>query len=183
MSLLRVVYVLGAVLSFLMLTSPAEANGDRHRASLEGFQEVPAVITGASGTLKVKIAPDDASFEFVLTYEGIEGGSVTQSHIHVGQLTANGGIVVFLCTNLAPPANVPTPPACPTPGGTVTGTRTAADVVAQLSQGVSAGDFAAVLTAIRAGTAYGNVHSTVSPSGEIRGQISRKHHHHGNDDD
>jgi hypothetical protein len=30
---------------------------------------------------------------------------------------------------------------------------------------------AAVLTAIQAGAAYANVHTTVSPGGEIRGQI------------
>jgi hypothetical protein len=49
--------------------------------------------------------------------------------------------------------------------------RTAADVFAQLTQGVSATDFAAVLTAIRKGRAYANVHTAVSPGGEIRGQI------------
>src|SRR5262249_30571739 len=109
--------------------------------------------------------------DFTLHYSGIEGVPVTQAHIHVGQRNVPGGIVIFLCTNGSPPAGVPTPPACPSPSGTVTGTRTAADVLAQTTQGVSAGELSAVLTAIREGVAYVNVHSTASPSGEIRGQI------------
>ena len=40
--------------------------------------------------------------------------NVLQSHIHFGRPGLTGGIVLFLCTNLAPPpAGVPLPPACP----------------------------------------------------------------------
>jgi hypothetical protein len=38
-------------------------------------------------------------------------------------------------------------------------------------QQLAAGDLAAVITAIRAGAAYANVHTTLSTGGEIRGQI------------
>jgi hypothetical protein len=169
MTQLRIAHALAAMILVAMLNTPAL--GESHHAKLEGFQEVPAVVTGGSGHFEMKIAPGDNSFDFELSYEGIEGGDVTQAHIHVGQRTANGGIVVFLCTNLTPPAGVPTPPPCPSPSGTVTGTRTSADVLVQAPQGVSAGDLAAVLAAIRKGKAYANVHSTVSPGGEIRGQI------------
>ncbi|PWU17021.1 MAG: hypothetical protein C5B48_16560 [Candidatus Rokuibacteriota bacterium] len=166
---LRTASAFAAMLSLALLNTPALA--ESHQTKLEGFQEVPAVVTGASGQFKMKIANDDSSFDFELSYDAIEGAGVTQSHIHVGQESVNGGIVIFLCTNLAPPAGVPTPPTCPSPGGIVTGTRTAADVLPQTTQGVSAHEFSAVLTAIRAGTAYANVHSTVSPGGEIRGQL------------
>ena len=169
MNQLRIPSVLAAMFSLAMLNTPAL--GD---TKLEGFQEVPGVVTGGTGLFEMTIAPSDASFDFELSYEGIEGGSVTQAHIHVAQRNVNGGIVVFLCTNLAPPPGVPLPPPCPTPSGTVTGTRTAADVLAVTSQGVSAGELSAVLTAIRKGEAYANVHSTVSPGGEIRGQIKIK---------
>ena len=169
MNQIRIASLLAAILSLAMLNTPAL--GGPHKAKLQGFQEVPSVVTGGTGTFEMNIAPGDDSFDFELSYEGIEGGSVTQAHIHVGQETANGGIVVFLCTNLTPLIGVPLPQACPLTSGTVTGTRTAADVIAQTAQGVSAGELSAVLTAIRKGKAYANVHSTVSPGGEIRGQI------------
>jgi hypothetical protein len=102
-------------------------------------------------------------------------GSVTQAHIHIGQPGVNGGIVLFLCTNLAPPAGVPVPPACPnTPGQSiVTGTLSAANVITTTAQGIAAGDFAEVINAMRALVSYANVHSDQFPGGEIRGQITK----------
>ncbi len=167
----RIAYVFAAMLALIALYTPALAS-ERHRAKLlEGLQETPAVITGASGTFDMDIGKDDGDFTFELTYEGIEGGAVTQAHIHVGQANVAGQIVIFLCTNLTPPVGVPVPPPCPPPPATVTGRRTAADVLTQAAQGVSAGDFSAVLTAVREGVTYANVHTSVSPAGEIRGQI------------
>jgi hypothetical protein len=163
--------VLAAMLGFITLNGQAIASETHEAELLEGSQETPAVITGAAGRFTLNIADGNASFDFELTYAGIEGGAVTQAHIHVGQPNVPGGIVIFLCTNLAPPAGVPVPPPCPQPRGTVTGTRTAADVLAQTTQGVSTGELSAVLAAIRLGLSYANVHSTASPAGEIRGQI------------
>jgi hypothetical protein len=162
----RIVFVLAAV---VLVATPALA--ETRRTRLQGLQESPAVITGASGDFKMTIPKDDQSFTFELNYEGIEGTTVTQAHIHVGQRDINGGIVIYLCTNLSPPGGVPAPPPCPASAGTVTGTRTAADVVVQTAQGITAGDLADVLFAIRRGRAYVNVHSDTSPTGEIRGQL------------
>jgi hypothetical protein len=54
----------------------------------------------------------------------------------------------------------------------VTGTVSADDVVgAAAAQGIAAGELDEVLRAVRAGIAYVNVHSTLWPGGEIRGQL------------
>jgi hypothetical protein len=47
----------------------------------------------------------------------------------------------------------------------------AAQVVALATQQVAAGDLAEVLTAIRSGSVYVNMHTTAAPGGEIRGQV------------
>ena len=51
--------------------------------------------------------------------------------------------------------------------------QAAANVVAgaTASQQLAAGELAEVIAAIRAGAAYANVHTNLSPGGEIRGQI------------
>jgi len=61
---------------------------------------------------------------------------------------------------------------------------TSANVIAgsMTPQQLTAGDLADVIKAIRAGVAYANVHTSVSPGGEIRGQI-RALHRDGDDDD
>lgn len=148
------------------------------RVEMEGYGEVPAVSSTGSGQAILRL--HDTSLDYELTYSGMEG-TVTQSHIHVGQKGVNGGIVIFFCTNLGNAPAGTTVPACPGPNeGTVSGTRTAADVVVQATQGIAANEFAEVLRAIRSGNTYVNVHTTKHPPGEIRGQV---HHDHGNDPD
>jgi hypothetical protein len=147
------------------------AKVSRHgRADLGGFTENPTLSSPASGSLDLTIAPDDSSLTYTLRYRGFPT-NVQQAHIHLGAPWFNGGIMVFFCTNLTPPTGPPTPPPCPTVSGTVKGTLTAADVVGPTTQGVSAGEFGKVLAALRAGAAYGNVHTMQYPGGEIRGQV------------
>ena len=75
-------------------------------------------------------------------------------------------------------------PACPDrPGhsGSISGTWTAADVVAVPSQNVTAGDFAGLVKILRAKLGYANIHTTQFAGGEIRGQVS-VHGRDGDDD-
>jgi CHRD domain-containing protein len=110
----------------------------------------------------------DTSSNYNLKFSGLDAPP-QQAHMHIAQKGVNGGIMIFFCTNLG---NGPLgTPACPA-SANLSGTVTASDVINGASaQGVSTGEFAEVLGAIRAGTAYVNVHSTSFPGGAIRGQI------------
>jgi hypothetical protein len=115
---------------------------------------------------------------YELSYEGLVG-TVTQAHIHFGQPSTVGGIVVWLCeTTLAeaPAAVAAATPTCPQ-SGKVTGTILPAQVLAQAAQGFPAGDLKELVRAIRNNAAYANVHSTTFGPGEIRGQIHDHDNH------
>ena len=105
-------------------------------------------------------------------------GTVQQAHIHFGQKGVNGSIVIWLCQTETTPAPAAVPaitPFCPQ-SGTVTGTISAANVIAAgtASQRILAGEFDEVIDAMEAGVAYANVHATpLNPGGEIRGQIKK----------
>lgn len=151
----------------LALAVPASA--EQVQAQLSGYQEVPAVSTEGEGQFRAQIAPDEQSVTWELSYAGLEG-EVLQAHIHFAQPGVNGGIVVFLCTNLGNgPAGTQ---ACPVPPATIGGTFASGDVGAgATTQLITPGELDEVIRAIRAGAAYANVHTSLVQSGEIRGQL------------
>jgi CHRD domain len=161
-----------AALALLSAASSTTADGNRRnslKARLKAFEEVPAISSTGRGELRLKIE-DESSIEFELTYEALEGTTTTASHIHLGQMSVNGGVSVFLCGGGGRPPCTPT-------SGSFSGTITAADVIGPTGQGLAPGEFAELLRALRAGKTYVNVHTDKHPGGEIRGQIQ------GNDDD
>jgi hypothetical protein len=147
----------------------ALAQGFKHfGGALIGYEEVPAVSTAGRGNFNAQISRDGSSVSWQLSYANLEG-SITQAHIHLGQRGVNGGISVFLCTNLGNgPAG--TPP-CPPGPATISGTFTAADVIGPNAQGIAPGEYDELVRAIRAGATYANVHTTAFPGGEIRSQL------------
>jgi CHRD domain len=154
--------VVGIVATVSVVATVAVAgNGNSVRAKLDGFQEVPAVLTDGNGKFKAKISRSEQRIDYELSYQDIEGGPILFAHIHIGQRLANGGIVAFLCGGGGKPP-------CP-PSGTVTGTITPADIMPVPTQGVLT--FDDLVEAIGEGITYANVHSQRSPGGEVRGQI------------
>lgn len=148
---------------------------------LTGYEEVPSVSTTADGEFNARISNDGSRIDWTLSYSDLEG-AVQQAHIHFGQKGVNGGISVFLCTNLGNgPAGIQ---ACPPSPATISGTIFAADVspnipatAAARTQGINTGEIGELIKAIRAGATYVNVHSTTWPGGEIRSQINGNSSH------
>lgn len=160
-----------AVSGMVLATLAVSAHGNRGRFSavLAGDNEVPSVSTNARGRLHLDIGSN--TIEYKLSYSGLQG-NVTQAHIHFAQPGVNGGIVLWLCQATATPSPDLgiNPPLCPQ-SGDVNGVLTAADVVPIGAQQISATELAEVVKLIRNGLAYANVHTSISPGGEIRGQI------------
>jgi CHRD domain len=136
------------------------------RARLSSYQEVPAASSAASARFVAKLGADALTYE--LSFAGLESDA-TQSHIHFGQRSVNGGVAIFLCSNLGngPAGTQP----CPLRAGTIAGTITPANVIGPTGQGISAGEWAELLRAMRAGVTYVNLHTVGFPGGEVRGQI------------
>ena len=136
---------------------------------LTGYQEVPSVSTAAEGVFQARTSDDGLTFEYVLAYEGLQG-NVQQAHIHFAQRAVNGPIVVWLCGTATNPGPAGTQ-TCPQ-SGQVRGAIGFAQVLASpATQQLAAGEIEEIIRAMRAGAAYVNVHSSLSPGGEIRGQI------------
>jgi CHRD domain len=156
-----------------LLTTAGVARGETWGATLTGYEESPPVSTVANGDFRATVQSGTADhFHYTLTYSGLQG-TVTQGHIHVGQVGVNGSIIIWLCQTSTNADPTGLSPQCPQEG-TVEGKITAANVIAgsTASQQLNAMDFTGALAAIRAGAAYVNVHtSPLSPGGEVRGQI------------
>jgi hypothetical protein len=150
------------------------------RERLTGYEEVPAISTTGNGLFRARINSDANEISYTLQYDELQG-NVLQSHIHLGQEGVNGGISVFLCSNLGNgPAGTQ---ACPAPPATISGTIRPSDVIGPAGQGIAAGEFDELVRAIRAGATYVNVHSSIWPGGEIRSQLNHDHSDDNGDDD
>jgi hypothetical protein len=166
---MRVRIVVGSfVCAAASLSAALPAAAQTLHATLESYEEVPAVSSGASGSFRAKIDKQAGAIRWELAYSDLEG-SALQAHIHLGQHAVNGGISVFLCTNLSNgPAGTP---ACPSTNGNLNGVIVASSIVGPNGQGLSSGEFDELVAAMRRGVTYVNVHSSTWPGGEIRGQI------------
>jgi len=169
----KLAIVAGLALSFSALAAPS---GPTLRASLTGYQEVPSVSSTADGEFEARVSADGNSVDYTLAWDGLQA-DVLMAHIHFAQRSVNGPIIVWLCGTAAQPGPTAGIQTCPGRSGVIHGTITSANVLASPStQQLPAGDLADLIAAMRAGVAYVNIHSTVSPGGEIRGQIGARGH-------
>jgi hypothetical protein len=161
---------------------------------LVGGNENPPVISDGSGTFRARVR--DGGADFRLKYnvaseedaeeedgdaeeegaeEEVDGllSDVIQAHLHIANPGQNGGIVVFLCTNLGNTPMGATVRECPESPGVVRGEIVAADVQ-EVPGIIEAGDLDGLLILARQGSVYVNVHSDDHTGGEIRGQVGSR---------
>jgi len=140
-----------------------------YRAKLTGFGEVPPKLVNGTGKFEGTLSADGTSITWTVSWTGLTGAAQA-AHIHFGQPQNTGNVVVFFCGGGGRPAC----PDGPNHSGTVTGTWTAADILAVPAQNISAGDFAGFLKILKVGLGYANVHTVLFTAGEIRGQVSTR---------
>jgi CHRD domain len=164
-----VVVVLGLV---ALSARGDEGEGNRFRARLVGGEETPAIFTPGTGRFSARVVDGDTRIEFTVSWFNLTSAP-TVAHVHIGQRGVAGAVSYFLCGGGGKPA-------CPAAASaTVSGSVVAADVLGPAAQGIEPGDLAAVLTMMRAGLTYANVHTPAHAGGEIRGQLKPR----GDDDD
>lgn len=163
---------LSIVTAVLLAFAASAAQAEKLKVRLSGYQEVPMSLSSAGvGEFEAQINGEgqDLRISWELSYNEGFATPVQQAHIHFGQRHTNGGISIFLCTNLGNgPAGTQ---ACPPGPVTVSGEATFADVIGPAGQLISAGEIEEIVAAIRAGVAYVNIHTEAFPGGEVRGQF------------
>lgn len=156
-------FALLAAIGLTMTVASADEGANQFATTMTGFEETPPgpFLTDGHGSFHATL--QGSTLTYTETFSDLTS-PVLFSHIHFAQRGVPGSVIVFLCGGGGKPA-------CPSAGGTVTGTITAADVIARPNQNVSGGDFAGLVRILRSGDAYVNVHTVNFLGGEIRGQI------------
>lgn len=147
------IFLLGGSLSTINLVF-AQAD-DVFKARLSGTQEVPPNESPAGGSAWVKTSNDKIEYEVNVT----DIDKANAAHIHLGESGKNGPVVLTLFKD--------------EPTELKTGKLAEANLTASNLEGPLKGKaISDLITAIKDGKAYVNVHSTDFPDGEIRGQLN-----------
>jgi hypothetical protein len=134
------------------LTNSVVAQEQKFVATLSGQEEVPPTNSQATGMADFTITGENA--EYSVNASNIQG--VTAGHIHSGQ-GENGPIVVTLFKNDSPTNEV---------------SETGSITVDKLEGPMAGKQLTDLVTAMRNGEIYVNIHTEQNPNGEIRGQIT-----------
>jgi hypothetical protein len=137
--------------------SLALAASETFTAKLAGSDEVPAVQTSGKGEVVFKLSADNKSMTYKLKVR--EVANVTAAHIHAGMKGENGPPIVGLFAGPKKDGAFS--------GELVKGTITEKELIGPLT-GKALSD---LVTMIKSGRAYVNVHTVKNPGGEIRGQL------------
>jgi CHRD domain len=151
---------IGIISILTMGTSPltlqlaAQESEQKFSTKLSGKEEVPSNESPSTGFAWVKITDDKIGYEVNVT----DMDKVNAAHIHLAEAGKNGPVVLTLFKG--------------GPTEQVNGTVGEANVTASNLEGPMKGkDVMDLVTAMKNGTTYVNVHTTDFPDGEIRGQL------------
>jgi hypothetical protein len=125
------------------------------KAKLKGDNEVPGVTTDAQGKVSLKVK--ESNIKYKLNITGL--ADVTMAHIHQGKSGENGQPVVDLLANGNKQKT--------SNGVFINGSITDSSLIGPL-KGMTISE---LISSMKDGNNYVNVHTQAHPDGEIRGQI------------
>jgi len=127
-------------------------------ATLLGANERPTPNNSlGTGTAAITFLAGPDELVYLVTFSNLSGPA-TAAHIHLGPATISGPVI--LPFPLVPAAT----------SGSFSGVLTNANIVNQGTTGLT--DISQIAAQIQANNTYVNIHSSVFPGGEIRGQLS-----------
>lgn len=130
----------------------------KFRATLLGSEEVPPVTTTATGSSEFTLSRTNDTLFVNITVNGLS--NVRFGHFHTGARGANGAVVAFLVDP-------------PTLAGAQNGRIGKQFITAANLSGTLAGQpLSALITQLRAGGIYVNLHTDANAGGELRGQVA-----------
>jgi spermidine/putrescine-binding protein len=134
----------------------AQGSEQKFTAKLTAKEEVPPNDSPATGMAWVKASEKEVGFKINVT----DIDKATAAHIHLGEKGKNGPVVVTLFKS-------------DTPTELKNGTLGEGNVTATNFEGPMKGKaLNDLVTAMKNGSTYVNVHTTDMPDGEIRGQLA-----------
>ena len=132
-------------------------------ATMSPAGEFPPVTNAPGATGTATLVNDGTTTTYTVTANGLTG-AVAASHIHLITTTgAAGGVIVPFPSAAGKPAN----------GASITGTFTAANIQAS-APGAAVLTYDELMTQMRAGNIYANVHTAAHPNGEIAGILKKQ---------
>ena len=132
---------------------------ERYVAELRSSNEVPANTSTAVGRVVLLVAADASYAEYSAEVAGLSAG-IQGGHFHRGAAGVLGPIVLsFFSVNGVKTNGV-------TPG------TTDLEINKAIARTITKTELDAILTDLRAGNLYANVHTPNFPGGEIRGQMT-----------
>lgn len=147
--------VLTAIVAIVTNTAFAQQH---FTAKLSGSSEVPPITSKSSGAATFDLNAADTQMKYTLNVTDID--HVIAAHIHMGKSTENGPIVV----NLFIPAKAT---------GKVSGTLAQSSINSTSLIGPLKGkQMPDLISIMKNGQAYVNVHTAQNPPGEVRGTIT-----------
>ena len=164
----RKTVIMGCLLA-TAFAGPASATTISYTATLSGAAQSPPNASPGTGTAVVTIDDVLQEMRVQITFAGLVGPT-TVAHIHcctAAANTGNAGVATPLPTFPGFPAGVSAGSYDALFDMTLPTSSNPAFVAA--NGGTPAGAFAALTSAMGAGTAYVNIHTSVYPGGEIRG--------------